>query len=164
MDTPDTEVRLHVVQLLESYHEREQKIALLRYELAHPVNITQNEVIDSMSLGHGDSMTYSRGHISNKTLYIALNYQERAKQLNADSRNEIVRQLTELEHEQDRLTYYVSILEPPLREIIQDAYFKGKSWDDIAKKFEVARRTAHKIRKRAIERLTALYEYADGLR
>lgn len=52
------------------------------------------------------------------TEYIALNYQERMDQINADTANEIAQCLLELEAEQDRLRYHVSLLENREAEVI----------------------------------------------
>ena len=54
-----------------------------------------------MALGHGaGGSSHTEGHISDKTLYIALNYQSKVDKLNADTKEEIVVHLVELEQEQ----------------------------------------------------------------
>lgn len=101
-----------MVNLLETCQERKRKIALLHYEMEHPARTSEAEIISAMALGHGDSnISHSDGHVSDKTLYIALNYQNRVEKLNADIKQEIVKQLVELEQEQERLQYYTSLLE-----------------------------------------------------
>lgn len=71
----------YVLKLLESYNERERKIAVLRYNLEHPAKVSRSEQIEAMNFGHGDGLDHSAGHISNKTLYIALNYEEQAERI-----------------------------------------------------------------------------------
>ena len=73
----------YVLKLLESYNERERKIAVLRYNLEHPTTVSRAEQIEAMNFRHDDSLGHSAGHISNKTLYIALNYEEQAERMNA---------------------------------------------------------------------------------
>jgi len=46
-----------------------------------------------------------------KTLYIAMNYQETAANLNNESQGEIVSMLIPLEREIDRLEHYVALLD-----------------------------------------------------
>ena len=70
------------------------------------------------SLGHGDGATHSKGHISNKTLYIALNYQEQTDRANAEVREEVVDRLIALEREQERLAYYIALLKDVLLLVI----------------------------------------------
>ena len=102
-------MKLYVISLLETYSKREQQIDLLHYEMRHTARVSSGEIIDGMSLGHGDGMGGSKGHISNKTMYIALNYQEKMEHMNEESANEIAECLLKLETEQNRLRHYVSL-------------------------------------------------------
>lgn len=157
-------MKAHVIKLLESYSERERQIALLRYEMLHTARVSSEEVIDSMSLGHSDGMGgSSRGHISNKTMYIALNYQERMDHLNIESMDEIAGHLLELKAEQDRIRYYVTLLDKKEAEVIRLFYFEGHSKEDIAKKIKVVQRTVNKIKTRAIDHLVELYAFTSDL-
>lgn len=160
----NTDMQSLVISLLETYSQRERQISLLHYEMQHTAHISPEEMIDGMSLGHGDSMGGSgKGHISNKTMYIALNYRERMDRMNAEASNEIAKRLLELEAEQDRLRYYVSLLEKREAQLLRQVYFEGYSWEDAAKELGVALRTVHKIKSRAIGHLSDLYAYTDGL-
>ena len=95
----NSDMRNCVISLLETSQERKRKIALLHYELEHPVHTSEDEMISAMALGQGDSAGCTEGLVSDKTLYIALNYQNRTEKLNADIKEEIVVQLVELERE-----------------------------------------------------------------
>lgn len=154
----DTDMKAHVISLLETYSKRERQIDLLHYEMQHSARVSPEEMINGMSLGHRDSMG-SSGHISNKTMYIALNYQEQMDRMNAESMNEIAERLLELEAEQDRIRHYVSLLEKREAEVIRLFYFEGHSWEETAKKIGVVLRTVYKIKNRAIHHLAALYSY-----
>jgi len=160
----EIDMKARVTQLLETYAERERQIALLHYEMQHTARISPEEMINGMSLGHSDSMGGSgHGHISNKTMYIALNYQEQMERINKESINDIADKLLQLEGEQDRLRYYVSLLQRREADVIRQFYFEGYSWEETAKKTGVALRTAHKIRNRAIDRLAEWYTYTSSL-
>lgn len=161
MNSNNNNMRTYVVNLLETSQERQQKIALLHYELEHPARTTEAEMISAMALGHsaGSDSGHTDGHISDKTLYIALNYQNRAEKMNADIKQEIVVQLMELEREQARLEYYISLLEKRQRQVICLAYFDGLSWDKAAEKICVAVRTVHKIKNKALDQLTEMYQF-----
>lgn len=161
----NTDMKKKVTQLLETYSDRERQIALLHYEMQHSARISPEEMIDGMSLGHGDGMGgSSTGHISNKTMYIALNYQERMDRLNAEVVSEIAQRLLELEAEQDRIRYYVSLLDKREAEVIRSFYIDGCAWEEIAREIGVALRTVHKIKNRGIDHLTELYAYKAGLK
>lgn len=121
------ESRDQVIHLLETYHEREQKIALLKYELLNFPQASPGEVMDGMSLGHNCELSPHTGYVSNKTLFIALNYQERTEQINAETLNDILDELDEVKRVQNRLTYYVSILSPQQEKVIRRFYFESSS-------------------------------------
>ena len=154
------DIRTYVVNLLETCQERKQKIALLHYELKHPAQISEIEMINTMALGHGNSGSgHTDGHISDKTLYIALNYQNRVEKLNTDTREEIAIQLVELEQAQKRLEYYTTLLEKRQAMVVRIAYFEGLPWDEVAREVGVAVRTVHKIKIRALEQLAGMYQF-----
>lgn len=156
------ESRAKAIRLLESFHEREQKIALLKYELMNFPQASPGEVMDGMSLGHSCELAPRSGYVSNKTLFIALNYQDRAEQINAETLNDILDELGEVERVQNRLKYYVSILSPQQEKVIRRFYFEGHGWEEIAKEVKVALRTVHKIKNRAFDKLAEFYDYSKA--
>ena len=134
-----------------------------KYELEHPAHISPDEMLNAMSFTHSDALG-QRGHISNKTLYIALNYQEQADKMNASAADEIAVRLVELEQEQERLAYYVSLLEQRQADVIRYFYFEGLSRDEVAKRIGVVPRTAHRIKNEAVEKLAQMYSFAEDLK
>ncbi len=152
--------RAYVIGLLESNRKRMQEIGLLHYELEHPAHVSTDEVISAMSLGHGEGTVRSSGHISNKTLYIALNYQNKADRINSDATEEIVKRLIALEQEQERLIHYVSLLDAQQKTAIIRFYFEGVPWGEIAQELQIAVRSVYKVKSRAVDRLVELYELA----
>lgn len=158
----NNEVRTHVISLLETCPERRRQIALLHYELEHPARLSDAEMIGAMALGHSEGGSHVKGHVSDKTLYIALNYQNRASKVNADIKEEIVLQLVELEREQARLEYYVSLLEKRQSQVIHLAYFEELPWDKVAEEIGVALRTVHKIKNQALDQLVEMYQFTDS--
>ena len=159
----NSDIQNHVVQLLKSYRQRKQRIDLLRYELLRHTDISGTDVIDSMTFGSDNDMPHGSGHSHDKILYIMLNYQKFADKLNAEAVNKILAELVKLEKEQDRLRYYVSLLDSQEAQVIRKIYFDGYSWDQVAEELDVVRRTAHKIKERALENLAWMYEYIDGI-
>jgi RNA polymerase sigma factor (sigma-70 family) len=104
------------------------------------------------------------GHISDKTLYIALNFQNRTEKLNADVKQEIVMQLVELEQEQKRLNYYITLLDERKAIVLQLIYFKKLPLEEIASRIGVVLRTVRKIRDRAIDELVRMYDFTKNLK
>ena len=157
------EIRVHVLRLLEDYPERERKIALLRYELEHPTHISLDEMIDSMAFSSGDSINMAKNHVSNKTLYIALNYQQRADHINREVADEIAAHLVELEQTQDRLKNYIALLDERQRDAIQYLYVKKFHIKEVARQLGIALRSVHKVKDAAIDKLTEMYEFTGKL-
>ena len=81
--------------------------------------------VQNMNFRHDDSLGHSAGHISNKTLYIALNYEEQAERMNAESAHEIAKELFALECEQRRLTYFIGLLDKRQAEVIRLVFVDG---------------------------------------
>lgn len=159
------DMKAHIINLLESYPERERQIALLHYEMQHTARVSPEEVIDAMSLGHGDGVGgSSKGHISDKTMYIALNYQEKMDRMNTEAVNEIAQRLLELEADQERLRYYVSLLKKREAEVIRMTYFKGINQDEAAESLGIVPRTMRRIKKDAIAKLAEMYAFAEKCR
>lgn len=162
----NNDTRSYVVNLLETCQERKRKIALLHYELEHPARTSEAEMIGAMALSHGTGSGGGRaeGHISDKTLYIALNYQSKVDKLNADTKEEIVVQLVELEQEQKRLEYYVSLLNRRQAEVIKLTFFEGCAQNDVAKKLAIVPRTVRRIKDEGVDKLVEMYSFAENLR
>ena len=159
------DMKERVILILENYHERERQIALLHYEMQHTAHVSPEEVIDTMSLGHGDGMGgSSKGHISNKTMYIALNYQERMDRMNAEAASEIAQRLLELEKEQDRIRYYISLLEKRKAEVIRLFYIEQMTMDNVEKEMHLSAKTLRKLKNQAVDALAAMYEFAANVK
>ncbi len=159
----DNDMRSYVVNLLEGYQERKRKIALLHYELEHVARTSGREMIEAMSLGHGEGGGHTDGHISDKPFYIALNYQSRAEELNTDLKSEIVIQLVELKQNQKRLEYYVSLLEDRQATVIRLIY-KRLPLEEIASQVGVVLRTVRKIKDHAIDELAKMYDFTKKVK
>lgn len=159
----DRDIRTHVIALLESSQERERKIALLHYELDRVARTSGKEMIEAMALGHGDGGGHTDGHVSDKTLYIALNYQEKADKMNADTKEEIVVQLVELEREQKQLDYYISLLNVRQARVIKLLYKQNLPQGKVEKAMGLSAKTIRKLKNEALDALTEMYEFVADM-
>ena len=161
----NNDMRSYVINLLETYQERKRRIALLHYELEHLARTSEAEMISAMALGHGaGGSSHTEGYISYKTLYIALNYQSKVDKLNADTKEEIVVQLVELEQEQKRLDYYISLLNERQAKVIKLTFFEGCAQNDVARKLAIVPRTVRRIKDEGVDKLIEMYSFAENLR
>ena len=155
----DETIRQQVMDLLTNYRENQRKIALLRYGLEHPAHITAEDMIESLTFKHGEGEGSAQGHISNKTMYIALNYRDKLENSNTETIDEIALRLTDLECSQQRIEHYVSLLEDRDAAIIRMTFFEGLTNEQIAKKLEITTRTVAMHRTSAIQTLFEMFTF-----
>ena len=157
------DIRKKVLKILEDYPATKRKIALLRYELEHPQQITSDELIGALNFAHGDgSMPSAPGNISNKTMYIAMSYQEKAAVINSEILDNISTKLFDLEREIDRLHHYVMLLDKKHREIITLYYFDQFTREEIAETKASTSRSIQRLKDDAVNNLVAMYEFTHS--
>ena len=135
----------------------------MRYALDHAARVSPEEMINAMNFAHSEGIGTVIGHVSDKTAYIALHYQQEIATINKESNGKLAAQLWDMEQKRERLHFYVSLLEPRQEMVIRLYYMEGKSREETAEALDVAVRTFHKIRKNAIRRLTEMYELTSEL-
>ena len=153
------DTRSMVMSILTQFRDNQRRIEMLRYELEHPATVTADDMIDALSFGHGEQVGTSSGHISNKTLYIALNYQDKMTLTNNEIIHGISVQLAKLENQQQRLIHYIGLMDEKDAEVIRMTYMDGMDTDQIAAQTGVSVRTVRTRRANAINHLCAMFEY-----
>jgi len=156
-------IRRQVMELLTSYRDNQRKIAVLRYELEHPAHITAEDMIESLAFRHGDGQGSAQGHISNKTMYIALNYREKLEGSNTETIDEIALRLTDLERRQQRIEHYVSLLEDRDAAIIRMTFFEGLTNERIADALKITTKTVTLHRTKGIRILCEMFAFTTGV-
>ena len=122
-------LRKQVIADLKEYPNLKRKLALLQFECSHPPKVTGDDVIGGMALSRPiDDGIRHAGYISDKTMRIAMEYQDRQNYLNHETKREIVEEMTEVEAALQKLEFYVSQLEPKQAEVIRAHYFEGITW------------------------------------
>lgn len=157
----NNEIRNQVIERLKSYPALIQKRNILRYELEHPTVVSDEEMLEAMNYLKG-SGGIPHGGVSNKTLYIALNYHEAAASLNAEARNDLLKRLLPLENEIAKLEYYLKMLTKREQSIIRKCFFEGKQQQDVAEELGVTAWTVRRYRDQAVDKLTEMYAFAEG--
>ncbi len=153
-----------VLHLLEEYRMNIRKIAQLRYELEHPALVSPAEIMEAMTFAKGTGEgSRPTGYVSDKTLYIAMNYQDTASRLNDESREEIVSKLIPLEREVDRLEHYIQLLPKQQATLLCRHFFDGVGWNELCAEMRLSPKTLRKLREEAIDALAEMYEFAGVL-
>lgn len=110
---------------------------------------------------HGDGQGHTPGRVSNKTLYIALNYKEQAERLNTEAAETIAAELFVLEHEHERLKLYISLIDKREAEVLMLLYSEKESAVNVAERLGYSKRTITRIHNAAVAHLAEMYEYAE---
>ncbi len=157
-------IRVQVIKMLESYPINIRKIAQLRYELEHPALVSPAEMMEAMTFAKGTGEgSRPTGYVSDKTLYIAMNYQDTAARLNDENREDIVSKLIPLERAVDRLEHYIHLLSEQQAMILRRHFFDGVGWNELCTEMRLSPKTLRKLREEAIDALTEMYEFAGVL-
>ena len=156
------EVKEKVIELLKSYSEKKRKIEQLKYELEHPPTLDEKEMVDSLYFGNrtfDEIGVHNTNHISNKTMMIALKYQDKMERINNETITAIMQELQPLEAEVERLEHYISLLDRNQEKVIKFYYFDGMAWLDMVEEMHMAKRTLMNYREEAVRILVSMYSY-----
>jgi len=156
-----------VIDLLKSYAAKTRQIEQLRYELEHPSTIGEKEMIESLSFGNrsfDNAGPQKTNHVSNKTMMIALQYQEKMERINSEIIAAIMQELRTLEAEIERLNHYISLLDKLQAKIIRLFYFENISWTDMEKELHMSKRSLMHYRDEAVSALMTMYSYVHGIK
>ena len=81
----------------------------------------------------------------------------RVDKLNADTKEEIVKELVELEQEQRRLDFYISLLSERQAKVIQLLYIQNLPQGEVEKTMSLSAKTVRKLKNDALDTLTGMY-------
>lgn len=160
------EKKERVIELLKAYPANKKQISILKYELTHPSSVSEEELIESMTFYRGEAQSggHTPGHVSDRTMAIATQYQEAAEVLNGEVVMEICRELAKLEDETDRIDYYLNLLDPQKAEIIQMHYIKQMSWPQIEAETHLSQRALMNRRNEGVAELAEMYDFLDRVK
>lgn len=165
MPDRNAEQKAKVIETLKSYPQKKKKISLLRYELEHPSRISEEELIESLSLAKAaDGGGRAKGRISNKTMMIALQVEDAAQRMNSDVVMEITQELADLEAEVDRIDYYLSLLEEGRALVIRRYYIEQRTWAEIEMELNLSQRSLIKRRDNGIDELAEMFGFLEQLK
>ena len=159
MSIDDTE---RIISDLNDYTNIKQKISILRYELEHPVTVNPEEMLESMNFAHGEGGMFTGGNISNKTLYIAMNYQSAASRANAEIMDQILNRLLPLEQKIKRMDYYLGLLSRDEELVLRRFYIEKQRANEIAVALHTSVWSTRRLRDKAVEKLAGMVSFAEG--
>ncbi len=154
--------REDIENLLKKYPGWKKKITLLEFERNNPSKAAELEVLDGLAFARplieGAGMP---GHISDKTMQIALSFREKTERMNCDTLLDIDQEIEILKTRIEKLDFYVSQLDERQAEVIRGHYFEGKSWSELQKELHISSRTLSNRRNNGLDALIAMGEYLE---
>lgn len=151
-------MRERIETLIRDYPKNKMQLKCLEHQIRHFRGITETEMIDSMQFAQPEGERVQTSGVSDKTARIALNYRERMESINKEWYQHLEKQYLSLAEEVGFFESAVKALQGKPGEIMQDMVFCQMSWDDLADKHYVSRRTIGRYRQKAIDDLVVLYE------
>lgn len=153
MDTKE-----YVEYLLENYNVILKDIEQLKFELETFEDLVSEEIIDAMNFSSGNAERVETYKISDKTCNIALIYNEVAKRMNAEAKEEIRKMIKASEYEIRKLNYCIDRLEPKIKDVVNGVYINKLLWGELSKNLFISENTISKYKKKAVAEITQMYE------
>ena len=149
-----------VVETLKEYPTLKKKEALLCFELENPPAISQKELIESLSIpsSSGDGLPKS-GRISDRTMAIAVNYQDTAARMNGEVVMQITEELYAVRSKIRRIEKYVEMLSADRALVIRRYYLEGRTWNEIEDELHLCLRALTNRRDEALKDLMEMYDF-----
>lgn len=151
-------MREKIEEYIKDYPKIKTELKCLENQIRNFNGISENEMIDSLCFSHPEGERVQTSGVSDKTGKIALVFRDRMEAINRDWYEHLEKRYLALSEEIRFFESAVKSLPDRMGEIMQDMIFNQTSWDDLAEKYYVSRRTIGRYRQKAIEELTVLYE------
>ena len=152
------ETREYVEYLLKNYNEILKDIEMLKFEYKAFENIDSNEVIEALNFSSANYDRATTRNFSDKTCKIALIYNEAAKRMNKESREEIYKMMKSAEFEIARLNYCIERLAPAVKEVVSELFIEKCSWSYICVRNSISEKTLNKYRKKGICEIIEMFD------
>lgn len=152
------ETKEYVEYLLENYNEILKDIEQLKFELETFEELVPEEMIDVMNFSTGNEERVAAYRVSDKTCKIALIYNEVAKRMNNEAKEEIRKMIIASEYEIKKLDYCIDRLDEKVKETIKSVYINKYSWADVCKKLYISENTLNKYRRKGIEEIKGMFQ------
>jgi hypothetical protein len=152
------ETREYVEYLLKNYNEILKDIEMLKFEYKAFKDIEPNEVIEALNFSTASYERAITRNISDKTCKIALIYNEAARRMNEESREEIYKMMKGAEFEIARLNYCIERLAPSVKEVVRELFIEKCSWSYVCIKNSISEKTLNNYRKKGIGEIIEMFD------
>lgn len=151
-----------IEEMLREYPAKKRYLKCLESQLRNFCGISDNEVIDSMFFTQPEGERVQTSKVSDKTASIALSYREKRDRINREWYEYLFHRYEELKEELDFFEGAIGQLSGNLSSFVSDMVIDGMTWEALASKYSINRRTVGKYRKKAILELEKIYKDCES--
>lgn len=151
-------MRERIEKMIRDYPKDKMELKCLEHQIRNFRGITESEMIDSMFFTQPEGERVQTSGVSDKTARIALSYRDRMESINKEWYQHLEKQYLSLAEEINFFESAIKALQGKPGEIMQDIVFQQMSWEKLANKYYVNRRTIGRYRNKAMDDLVVLYE------
>lgn len=146
-------------EMFTEYKKMKQELSVVSYQIRHFTGISEEDLIESMSLSHPDGdERVQTSNPSDKTAKVAMNYKAAADRHNDDWYNFLLKRYYSLNDKICFFEFAISQLDEKKRAIIEDLLEGELTWDNIAVQHNISRAMVGKYRKMAIQEINEKYD------
>lgn len=150
-----------IEKLIRDYPKKKIELECLRHQICNFRGVTETDMIDSMFFSQPEGDRVQTSGTSDKTAKIAINYRQRMERINNEWYEHLEKQYMELSEEIRFFECAVSSLPGVPGEVMADLVLKEMTWEKVAEKYYISRRTVGNYRAKAITELEKLYDRHD---
>lgn len=147
----------YVEYLLKNWQALNQQLKELKKVVESQRALTEEDIIEELTFKKSQEEKVSESHISNKIPSIALVYKEALDKQSRNSLRAMNRVIEATEGELIRLQRAMSCLTEESRRILDQLYFKGRSYRAVAETLAISESTLDRYRKKALEQIAVYF-------
>ena len=154
----------YVEKMIRDYPEmvRRRDMAKKQIEALQKTEISDIDIIESLTFGHPDGERVQTSNISDKTATIAFSYQDRRNRLNDEVFSYWMKQYDTLCQEISFLEKSIGRLSGDQKDVMQALVLDSKTWESVECECAMSRTTVHRIRKEAVDSLVRDYQKRES--
>ena len=148
----------NVEALLTSYKELKRTLELLAFRINYFSGLSGDHIIEELTFTSPQGERVTTSGVSDKTLRIALAYQNTSYEQSKEILEELVRRHGALKTDLDFLEHCITLLENELSNVATDLFIKGMDSTQIGAKYNLSRSSINRYRLKAIAEITKMYQ------
>lgn len=149
--------------MMKEYKSMKLEQKVLEMQLSRFEGMTEDDVISMMTFSHrDDEERVQTSTLSDKTAKSAINYRKVMTGENDEWYDFLIKKYAKLSEELSFFEDCVSRLSGDLPGIITDMLTEGVTWEEIAAKHHISRRTVGNYRRAAIKEIDAMYALRES--